>query len=114
MGWQDDHMWVSFPKSKTDQTGERKEPKSIYANPICPEICPILALGIYLLSHTPDRSKLFPGNVAIDGRRYEYPMIRKAVCREITRLGMNREDIGTHSIRKGAATYCTSGSTHCP
>ena len=61
MGWKDDHMWICFPHSKTDQVGERNEPKSIYANPICPAICPILAMGVYLLSHTPDSRKLFPG-----------------------------------------------------
>lgn len=30
------------------------------------------------------------------------------------RRGINLHDIGTHSIRKGASTYSTSGSTQCP
>jgi hypothetical protein len=28
--------------------------------------------------------------------------------------GLKRSDIGFHSIRKGAATYCSSGATACP
>ena len=30
------------------------------------------------------------------------------------RRGINIDDIGTHSIRKGASTYCTSGTTAAP
>ena len=30
---------------------------------------------------------------------------------EVERLGINIEDIGVHSIRKGAATYCCGGTT---
>ncbi|KUF87133.1 hypothetical protein AM587_10002055 [Phytophthora nicotianae] len=33
---------------------------------------------------------------------------------ELERCGTNCDDIGTHSMRKGAATYCSSGSTACP
>jgi hypothetical protein len=29
------------------------------------------------------------------------------------RRGIEKEDLGTHSMRKGAATYCSSGSTAC-
>lgn len=32
---------------------------------------------------------------------------------ELKNQGMNLEDLGTHSMRKGAATYCSSGSTAC-
>ena len=31
---------------------------------------------------------------------YDYRAIRKAVCQELQKLGMNKEDLGTHSIRK--------------
>ena len=33
---------------------------------------------------------------------------------EIERMGYKIEDIGVHSIRKGAATYCCSGTTAAP
>ncbi|EKX31429.1 hypothetical protein GUITHDRAFT_43555, partial [Guillardia theta CCMP2712] len=113
MGWKDDHMWICFPHSKTDQVGERNEPKSIYANPICPAICPILAMGVYLMSHSPDTRKLFPGGSQyhrfVNCLQKVMTLPERAVCQELQRLGMNKEDLGTHSIRKGAATYCTSG-----
>ncbi|EKX34755.1 hypothetical protein GUITHDRAFT_119064 [Guillardia theta CCMP2712] len=41
---------LSFAHSKTDQSGDKPgDPNRLYANPVHPEICPILALGIYLL-----------------------------------------------------------------
>ena len=33
---------------------------------------------------------------------------------EVERLGINIEEIGVHSIRKGAATYCCGGTTAAP
>ena len=33
---------------------------------------------------------------------------------EIRLMGIDSDDIGVHSIRKGAATYICSGSTCCP
>ena len=38
----------------------------------------------------------------------------KEIADELDRRGINSGDIGTHSIRKGSATYCSSGSTDCP
>ncbi|EKX30901.1 hypothetical protein GUITHDRAFT_47473, partial [Guillardia theta CCMP2712] len=38
-----------------------RDPRRVYANPVYPEICPILALGIYLLCYLPDELSLFPG-----------------------------------------------------
>ena len=33
---------------------------------------------------------------------------------ELTARGMTADDLGTHSMRKGSATYASSGSTACP
>jgi virulence-associated protein VapD len=33
---------------------------------------------------------------------------------ELQRRGIEPDSIGTHSMRKGSATYCSSGSTSCP
>lgn len=49
---------------KNDQTGtESNAPRHIYANPLMPEICPILALGLYLVVN-PDvvGGQIYPGN----------------------------------------------------
>jgi len=40
--------------------------------------------------------------------------VQTAVTAHLRSLGLQPEDLGSHSIRKGAATYCSSGSTHCP
>lgn len=39
---------------------------------------------------------------------------KDAVESELKTRGMKANDLGTHSTRKGAATYCSSGSTACP
>jgi hypothetical protein len=48
MEWRNDALAIYFVHQKNDQSGERpRDPRHIYANPITPEICPILTLGIY-------------------------------------------------------------------
>ena len=50
MQWQNDSLLIYFALTKTDQEGERpKEPFHLYANPLQPEICPVLALSLYLM-----------------------------------------------------------------
>jgi hypothetical protein len=83
-----------------------------------PEICPILALGIYWLCFSFD-----PGELHLFAGSRQYDRFRKTLAKfqskdhvrlEFQRRGIQFEDIGTHSMRKGAATYASSGSTACP
>lgn len=37
-----------------------------------------------------------------------------AVKAELEHRGISSDELGTHSVRKGAATFCASGSTDCP
>lgn len=49
--WDNDHLIVVIPKHKGDRSGKKlPTEKAVYANPIHPEICPLLVLGIILLS----------------------------------------------------------------
>ena len=49
--WDRDHMIIVIPKYKGDRSGGKlPTEKSVYANPIYPEICPFLTLEILLLS----------------------------------------------------------------
>lgn len=143
MCWNEDHLQIYFAHSKTDQSGDRpRDPRRIYANPISPEICPILALGIYFLCYVPDDLCLFPGrsqykrfmqvlgqimkppnnrgeatdDMDVDEAEIHDQMdtVQRAVTTHLLSLGLQPEDIGSHSIRKGSATFCASGSTHCP
>jgi hypothetical protein len=46
MEWGEDALSIYFAHMKNDQTGSRpRDPRHLYANPLMPEICPILALG---------------------------------------------------------------------
>ncbi|KAF0683756.1 hypothetical protein As57867_024137, partial [Aphanomyces stellatus] len=96
--------------SKTDQTGsKRRDPRHVYANPARPAVCVVLALAIYLACH-PSMSPgpLFPG--ANQKNRFSKGLRSMA----LGTLGETAAEIGTHSIRKGAATYVCSGSTSGP
>jgi hypothetical protein len=45
--WGEDSLRVYFAHMKNDQSGSRpRDPRHVYANPLAPEICPILAIGM--------------------------------------------------------------------
>jgi hypothetical protein len=111
--WHDDALTILFCTTKTDQGGDRTHPRHIYANPFKPEICPILAMGVFLLVNEfgKDDVKLFSG-------QNQYSHFSKSVKTWIGRVFAtlsqwlkNVSDWGTHSFRKGAATFACSGST---
>ena len=119
MEWKEDALGIYFAHMKNDQLGERpRDPRHIYANPYRPEVCPILSLGIYMLclGIGCDNERLFPGGAQYD----RYRRIMSNLLDEDNE--QNEElyqhafpyDIGTHSMRKGAATFASSGSTACP
>jgi hypothetical protein len=66
MGWKNDCLQIFFAHSKTDQDGDRpKHPRHIFANPLHPAICPILALGIFFICNkfsNPNDVFLFSGS----------------------------------------------------
>eukprot|EP00644_Phytophthora_capsici_P000271 jgi/Phyca11/99945/e_gw1.4.1095.1 len=104
---------------KNDQRGSRpRDPRHVYSNPTSPEICPILALGIYWASYGVDvtDAHLFPGSDQYERFRKVLGRVLKlpAIVAELDRRGMNAKEIGTNSMRKGASTFCSSGSTACP
>jgi hypothetical protein len=52
MSWNEDALTIKFAHQENDQTGDKGQyERHIYANPQHPEICPILTLGIYMLTH---------------------------------------------------------------
>ena len=115
--WLEDALGVYLVHMKNDQAGDRKrDPRHIYANPVIPVICPILSLGIYLLCFPIQASAvhLFPGGNQED--RYSKVLRRMLQNNQasLNALFTDDLDIGTHSVRKGAATYATTGSTAAP
>ena len=72
-----DHIWMAndsmifqFAKSKGMPDGEdHVGPWHVYANPLQPNVCPFLAMAIYLFTYPEllsSNSSLFPGNYQYD------------------------------------------------
>ena len=111
--WQNDHLKLFFPKHKADQIGlDKDQARHIYSNPINPTVCPIRALAAYLLIF-PDvlvqGEQLFPG--PNQKKRFNTMLHKVLGCNEeiFQNIFVDITEIGSHSIRKGAATYCCAG-----
>jgi hypothetical protein len=114
ISWSGDALVITLPKSKTDQEGENHYPKHVYANPCEPSLCPILHLGIKIVSSVKTRKDsncVFEGNEPENKfSKWLQKLMRGlgSVC--IMLLGIGWKEMGTHSFRKGAATYVLSKS----
>jgi hypothetical protein len=113
-----DSLLVYLKKTKTDQEGNNsKTPYHCYFNTVDPHLNLGLALGVYLLSNpgilSNPKNKLFPSEFQYN----RYASILNKVIKEnqakFARIGVKPGTIGTHSARKGAATYAASGCTVC-
>jgi hypothetical protein len=113
--WTDsfDSFSISFSHSKTDQLGEEaKYARHIFCNPLTPLVCPVLALSLYLTccfnTQQSSESRLFPG--VCQDSRFSLILVKLLNDKklEVQAMGYRIEDIGTHSIRKGAVTYLAS------
>jgi len=113
MGWENDAMTIQFAHTKTDQEGKDDGYKRhLYANPDVPEICPISSIARYRMAFPSIESGyLFPGSSQYDRFRKLLGRIINQHSDEIRRMGIDPINIGVHSIRKGAATYCCNGTT---
>lgn len=117
--WHEDALGIYFSQMKNDQAGDRpRDARHVYANPLNPEVCPILSLGIYFLCLPLDTNQnfLFPGHSQYDRFRgiLDNLLATSPVEMELKSRGLSSDDIGTHSFRKGSATYASSGSTSGP
>ena len=109
-----DSFCVHFAHSKTDQTGkESRYPRHIYANPTCVQVCAVTSLAFYFtccfnIDRVSDCSLLFPGDK--QESRFAKNLFAVLVEHEpeVRAMGFELGQIGSHSIRKGAATYLTS------
>jgi len=119
--WREDALAIYFAHSKADQGAERpRDPRHVYANPLKPEVCSILALALYFLffpiSSTEPSSQLFPGNSQYDRYRklLRRLLAKESIATELSLRGISAESLGSHSTRKGSATFASSGSTCAP
>ena len=108
-----DAITILFSVTKTNQSGDNIHPRHVYANPLKPEICPVLALGVYLLTTNFSKSKhLFEGNSQYTRFSDGFRKFLRKNAEFFAQWGNSVDELGTHSFRKGAATFACSGSTH--
>lgn len=110
ISWEEDALTICFPTHKGDVEGNDGTPKHVYANPNSPHVCPILALALYIFSdgfHDRDEPSYLFGKQA--NALSCFTKWLKATCdaneSELLQMGIAIADLGTHSFRKGAATY---------
>lgn len=117
MQWHQDALAIRFAHMKNDQEGERRDPRHVYANPLLPHLYPVLSLAMYTTTFCFDRSSLvFPGSNQYDRytkilkRTMELALVKEA----LDSTGLTAFDFGSHSARKGSATFVPSCSTAGP
>jgi hypothetical protein len=118
VSWEGDALLISTPKHKGDQEGVKCFARHLYANPLNPVICPILALAVLTFTrvmkhvseagdHSLPNYRIFDGS-SNDARWSELlgRIISSLPEADVRTLGAEKKQLGTHSVRKGAATYC--------
>ena len=108
ISWDNDSLVIVFPSHKGDKDGKKAIPKHVYANTKEPSICPILSLAIYLFTKGYDRegskTTLFPGDAESKFSKW-LRKICEANSETLRSQGVDISMIGTHSFRKGVATF---------
>ncbi|OWY97643.1 LOW QUALITY PROTEIN: hypothetical protein PHMEG_00031781, partial [Phytophthora megakarya] len=104
----DDSIGCILHKTKTNQEGSGpKDPRHLYANPLSPDTCWVTALAIYLACNPRLKpGPLFPGS----SQKIRFS---KALSATIGKQGEAKQ-YGTHSIKKGVASFACGGSTVGP
>ena len=109
LSWQDDALTVRMFVKKHDQEGKDCKPKHVFANPVKPWICPILALAVYIFTagvRRPGAKMLVFGN---DGAEERFSKWLRGILvyfeEPLRAMGITISNIGTHSFRKGTATW---------
>jgi hypothetical protein len=111
IGWQDDSLVIQEQGHKGDQTGADKFWKHIFANPLQPQVCPVLALAVLVFAGPPraatGRQQLFMGSNSKDRfAKTLHQVLYSLTEQDKQTLGQEREDLGPYSLRKGSASYC--------
>lgn len=115
--WIGDHLVCTVCKHKKDQDGSGAgKVKAVYANPLNPELCCVLALGVYMISKSRSqgvsgtKTKLFEGN-AQSTRFADFIKValNEFSDEEILQIfGTTTDNLATHSIRKFILDHLTS------
>ena len=119
ISWSSDAMQIYFSDKKNDQdSNQSRFPRHIYPNPFMPEICPILAIGLFWvcfpLNYTEGGGgkELFTGN--FQNHRYQKSLEALKKSRELndhfSNNGLDIASIGFLSKRKGLRALDIQGN----
>jgi hypothetical protein len=64
VGWEEDALLITTPKHKGDQEGVKCFARHLYANPLSPELCPVLALAVLTFARALRHDPSSQGDVA--------------------------------------------------
>ena len=116
--FEDDCLVFEFAKSKGHQDGEEHVgPWHVYANPLEPHLCPVLALARYLFMYPAilaGKSPLFEGSDQYSRYSKIFAAVVTKHMPELKLLGVKAGELGSHSSRKGVATMVAAGCTASP
>ncbi|KAI2511612.1 hypothetical protein MHU86_2866 [Fragilaria crotonensis] len=117
--WRADSFGISFSHVKNDPIGSRNwHPRHIYTNPDSYNVCCITAVTEYLLCFPQlfqdGNGRLFPGPKQEEQFGAILLQVLGKMSEELRGMGYGPNDIGVHSIRKGAGTFASSGTTAAP
>jgi hypothetical protein len=108
-GWSGDCHTILYEKSMTNQEGENRVPRHVYANPDDSVICPILALEIKICSEESINSvsfEVFPAETADSSFANWFKKVLSVLSEdELNLIDWNIDIISSHSFRKGGATF---------
>ncbi|KAG6945734.1 hypothetical protein JG687_00017107, partial [Phytophthora cactorum] len=107
----DDSVGIVLHKTKSNQEGSGpKDPRHLYANPGSPVTCWLTALAIYLACYP----RLQPGALFPGSNQKLRCGKALAQCLKGDSEASETKCYGTHSIRKGVASFASGGSTGWP
>lgn len=116
ISWENDSLLITTPKHKGDQEGNNCYPKHVYANTENPMICPILPMAIPVFSggwrRDGAKHMLFAGSAAESRFGKWLRELMEKHSDTVGLYGISSFEIGTHSFRKGVATFvagCPAG-----
>ncbi len=117
----EDAMLFDIGVTKTDQEGTKNidHPWHVYSNSEDAYICPFVSVGRHLVANPnilAGKCALFEGSGQYDrfNKTFLEIISHPKYCDRLSALGMPPENFGTHSIRKGAVTHISTGTTSCP
>jgi len=109
MTWAGDCIAVKLPRHKGDQAGARSYPKHCYANPNDPMVCLFLRLGLHIACtyKTADSNhNVFVGATTESKfSKWLHTALTSLGTGVVMLIGFIASLLGTHSFRKGSATY---------